>query len=33
VFQAFAALLGEGDAALDRAARFVEDNVPGNVTE
>ena len=26
VFQAFAALLDEGDAALDRAARFVKDN-------
>lgn len=26
VFQAFAALLDEGDAALNRAARFVEDN-------
>jgi epsilon-lactone hydrolase len=26
VFQAFAALLDEGDAALSRAARFVEDN-------
>ena len=26
VFQAFAALLDEGDAALDRAARFVNDN-------
>jgi epsilon-lactone hydrolase len=27
VFQAFAALLEEGDAALDRAARFVRDNI------
>jgi monoterpene epsilon-lactone hydrolase len=27
VFQAFAALLDEGDAALNRAARFVEDNI------
>ena len=26
VFQAFAALLEEGDAALNRAARFVNDN-------
>jgi hypothetical protein len=26
VFQAFAALLDEGDAALNRAARFVRDN-------
>jgi len=26
VFQAFAALLDEGDAALNRAARFVKDN-------
>jgi len=28
VFQAFAALLEEGDAALNRAARFVSDNTP-----
>jgi hypothetical protein len=27
VFQAFAALLDEGDAALNRAARFIEDHV------
>jgi acetyl esterase/lipase len=27
VFQAFAALLDEGDAALNRAARFVKDNI------
>ena len=26
VFQAFAALLDEGDAALNRAARFISDN-------
>jgi acetyl esterase/lipase len=30
VFQAFAALLDEGDAALDRAARFVKDNTAQN---
>jgi epsilon-lactone hydrolase len=27
VFQAFAGLLDEGDAALNRAARFVKDNI------
>jgi acetyl esterase/lipase len=27
VFQAFAAILDEGDAALDRAARFIDDNL------
>src|SRR3984893_4077707 len=31
VFQAFAALLDEGDAALDRAARFVKDNTAQKV--
>jgi monoterpene epsilon-lactone hydrolase len=34
VFQAFAALLDEGDAALNRAARFIQDNtaqaIPGS---
>jgi len=33
VFQAFAGLLDEGDAALNRAARFVEDTIPRIVTE
>jgi acetyl esterase/lipase len=32
VFQAFAALLDEGDAALDRVARFVKDNTVQKIT-
>lgn len=28
VFQAFAGILDEGDAALNRAARFASDNLP-----
>jgi hypothetical protein len=32
VFQAFSALLDEGDAALNRAARFIQDNTAQLVT-
>jgi len=32
VFQAFADLLEEGDAALNRVARFVQDNTAQKVT-